>query len=84
MPHDADQVKNQLRDYIINTFLPGEDPSNLPDDLPLKESGVLDSVSTLKLVSHVEETYNINVAPHEASSSFDTISDIAELVQSKA
>jgi len=84
MPHDADTVKNQVREYIINTFLPGEDPSNLPDDLHLKESGVLDSVSTLKLVSHVEETYSINVAPHEASSSFDTINDIAELVQSKS
>lgn len=84
MPHDADTVKNQVREYIINTFLPGEDPSNLPDDLPLKESGVLDSVSTLKLVSHVEDTYGITVAPHEASSSFDTIQDIAELVASKS
>jgi acyl carrier protein len=84
MSQDADAVKNQVREYIINTFLPGEDPSNLPDDLHLKESGVLDSVSTLKLVAHVEDTYGIAVAPHEASSSFETIDSIAELVASKS
>lgn len=83
MSTDRQAIKDQLRDYIVQTFLPGEDPANLQDDTPLKNSGILDSMSTLNLVSHVEETFGISVAPHEASASFDTIEEIAELIVSK-
>ncbi len=76
-------IKDQLRDYILTNFLPGEDPSNLQDDTPLKGSGILDSVSTLKLVSFVEDTFNITVEPHEASSEFDQIDEIAGLIERK-
>lgn len=84
MAVDRDQVKDQLREFIVNSFLPGEDPSNLRDDTPLRSSGILDSLSTLKLVSFVEDTYNIQVSPHDASSQFDRIEDIAELVEREA
>lgn len=84
MSSDTQTIKDQLRDYILQQFLPGEDPSNLQDDTPLKGSGILDSVSTLKLVSHVEDTWSISVEPHEASSQFDTIEDIAALIEEKA
>lgn len=77
------EIRDQLRDYIIQEFLPGEDRDNLKDDTPLTGSGILDSVSTLKLVSHVEDTFGINVDAHEASSSFGTIDEIARLVESK-
>ncbi len=84
MTADTQTIKDRLRGYIIENFLPGEDPSNLQDDTPLKDSGILDSISTLKLVSFVEETWSITVAPHEASSEFDRIEDIANIVQQKA
>ena len=83
MSTDQQAIRDQLRDYIVRTFLPGEDPSNLHDDTALKSSGILDSMSTLNLVSYVEETFGITVAPHEASAAFDTINDIAELIVSK-
>lgn len=83
MSHDSQTVKDQLRAYIIQEFLPGESPDNLGDDLALKASGILDSVSTLKLVTHVEDTFSITVEPHEASSEFETISDIAALIVRK-
>lgn len=67
----------------MQEFLPGEDPSNLADDLQLKSSGVLDSVSTLKLISHVEDAFGVEVEPHEASSEFDSINDIAALIERK-
>lgn len=84
MGSDIQTIKDQLRDYILQQFLPGEDASNLQDDTPLKGSGILDSVSTLKLVSHVEETWSLEVEPHEASSQFDTIEDIATLIEQKS
>jgi len=83
MSSDAQGIKEQLRQYIVQEFLPGEDPANVGDDLALKSSGVLDSVSTLKLVTYVEDSYGITVEPHEASTDFETIADIAALVERK-
>ncbi len=83
MTHDSQTIKDQLRTYILHSFLPGEDPSNLQDDTPLKGSGILDSISTLKLVTHVEDTYGITVQPHEASTEFDSIASIASLIEQK-
>jgi acyl carrier protein len=77
-------MKEEIRQYILSEFLPGEKPSNLRDDTPLRTSGILDSVATLRLVSFVEERYGIEVEAHEAGvENFDRIDAIAALVQSK-
>ena len=79
-----DQIKEDLRQYILEEFLPGEKPANLRDDTPLRTSGILDSVATLKTVTFVEERYGIEVEAHEAGvENFDTIDSIAAFVQSK-
>jgi acyl carrier protein len=79
-----DQIKEDLRQYILAEFLPGEKPANLKDDTPLRSSGILDSVATLKTVTFVEERYGIEVEAHEASvENFDTIESIASFVKSK-
>jgi acyl carrier protein len=83
MSSDAQSIKDKIRSYLLQEVLPGESPSNLKDDTPLKESGILDSVSTLKLVTFVEETFGIEIEPHEASSAFERIEDIAALVERK-
>jgi acyl carrier protein len=77
-------LKEQLRQYILSEFLPGEKPSNLHDDTPLRSSGILDSTAMLNLVSFVEERYGIEVEPHEAVvENFETIDAIAEFIASK-
>lgn len=80
---DVQAVKDQVRGIILAEFLPGESPENLGDDVPLRSSGILDSVSTLKLVTLIEDRYRITVEPHEASSEFDRVEDIAALVLRK-
>ncbi len=80
---DEQSIKDQVRGVILTAFLPGESPENLGDDVPLRSSGILDSVSTLKLVTMIEDKYNIAVEPHEASSEFDRIVDIAAMVKRK-
>ena len=77
-------VKEEIRQYILSEFLPGEKPANLRDDTPLRSSGILDSVATLRLVSFIEEHFGIEMEAHEASvENFDRIDSIATLIQSK-
>ena len=61
-------IRQTVRHFILDNFLPGEDPSNLTDDTELKESGILDSLSTLKLVSFLEEPV-YEITPNEACAS---------------
>ena len=80
----SDEIQSKVKDYILSEFLPGEDPDELKADTPLITGGILDSISTLKLVGFLEEQFGINLAAHEASVDYlNTIADIDALVQSK-
>jgi acyl carrier protein len=73
-----------VRQYILEEFLQGEDPSQLDDTTPLITSGIMDSIRTLKLVAFLEERFSIALAAHEADADhLDTIAMIAALVRSK-
>lgn len=73
-----------IRQYILTEFLPGEKPSNLQDDTPLRTSGILDSMAVIKLVGFVEERFGIEVEAHEASvENFDNIQSIVSLIHAK-
>ena len=73
-----------IRDFILARYLPGESAANLPDDLPLRSSGVLDSLATLALISFLEERFGIEVEAHETDvDNFDRIRDIAAFVERK-
>jgi acyl carrier protein len=79
-----ENINEDLRQYILEEFLPGEKPSNLQDDTPLRTNGILDSVSTLRLVTFVEDRYGIVVEAHETGvENFDSIERIASFVRSK-
>lgn len=79
-----DETKKTVKDYILREFLPGENPDQLTEATPLISGRILDSLSTLKLVAFLEETFGVKIEPHEADvEHLDTITKIAGLVQSK-
>lgn len=77
-------IKTALRGFILENLLPGEDPANLTDDLELKESGILDSMSTLKLVTFLEELYKVEFEANDLDpENLSSINAIERLVRSK-
>lgn len=77
-------IRDEVKKFIIDEFLPGEDPDELTSDTPLVSSGILDSIATLKLVTFLEETYDISVEPHEVDAeNLDTLDLITTLISSK-
>jgi acyl carrier protein len=77
-------VMDAVKKYILEEFLPGEDPELLTPTTPLMSSGILDSLSTLKLTLFLEKEFKIEVLPHEASQEhFDTLEIISSYVASK-
>ena len=73
-----------MRSYILKEFLPGEDPTALTDSLSLIDGHILDSLATLRLVAHLEETYGFEFAAHEVGpQNLDTLDRIASFVLAK-
>ena len=78
------EVKQAIKGYILEEFLPGENPAELTDSTPLITGGILDSLATIKLVLFLEERFHIKIEAHETMVDYlNTISDIAQLVSSK-
>jgi acyl carrier protein len=77
-------LTDTIRSFIVTEFLPGEDPENLHNDTPLITSGILDSLSTMKLVAFLEERFSIKIGPYETDPEFiGTIESIERLVSGK-
>jgi len=55
---------NSIRDYIQNTIL-NHSPEPIGDDQDLLLSGILDSLSVMRLVAWLEKTYAIKIPPED-------------------
>jgi acyl carrier protein len=79
-----DEIASNIHEYILREFLPGEDPAEFTQDTPLITGGVLDSITTLKLVAFLEDRFGISIEAHEAGvDHLDTVERIAALVADK-
>ena len=80
----AEDIKQAVKAFILEEFLPGENPEELTDDTPLITGGILDSIATLKLVLFLEERFGVAFEPHERDPEhLDTTAYIDQLVRSK-
>ena len=78
------EVTATVKKFILDTFLPGENPDELQERTPLISGGILDSIATLKLVMFLEEHFGISIEAHEADREhLDTLADITALVVRK-
>jgi acyl carrier protein len=81
---DRQAIHDTVKTFILDQFLPGEDPNELSDDTPLMTTGILDSLATLKLVTFLEEKFDIAVEAHEADAdNLNTLELITSLVARK-
>ena len=75
------EIIDKIRNYILGECLPGESPDTLSNSTPLITGGILDSISTVKLVAFLEAEFGVEMHPHEMSPDYlDTVEDIATLV----
>ena len=80
----SDNFEQTIKDFIMEQFLPGEDPSELTEDTPLISGGILDSIATLQLVMFMEERFRVSFEPHEVDKeNLDSLNLIAKLLKAK-
>ncbi len=77
-------IKSEIRKYIIENFLYGNDDNTLNDDVSFLENGIIDSTGVLELVSFVQEAFGIKVKDDELiPNNFDSLSKLEAYIVSK-
>lgn len=80
----APDVLETVKAYILDEYLPGVGPEELTSSTPLISGGILDSISTIKLVDFLEKTFDIELEAREAvRERLDTLDAIVTLVNLK-
>lgn len=68
-------MKEQIKNFIIETFMYGKGP--LKDDEPLFDSGIMDSLGLIKLLTFIEETFKAGIDMSQLTmEKFGTVNDI--------
>ncbi|MCC6316276.1 MAG: acyl carrier protein [Gemmatimonadaceae bacterium] len=79
-----DAIEQNVKSFIIDSFLPGADPSQLTEETPLITGGILDSLATVQLSIYLEQHFHIEIGAHETGpDNLNTLAQIAALVRSK-
>ena len=78
-------IRETIRAFILSEFLSGEDPASLVDTTPLITGGILDSIGTVRLVTHLEQVFGITLEQKDITvDRFNTVADIVHIVEEKA
>jgi acyl carrier protein len=77
-------VEHELRAFLMENFLLGDDLRSLPGDASLIEAGIIDSTGVLELVGFLERTYGLHIADDElVPENLDSIDRVVRFVESK-
>ena len=78
-----DDIREKVRNYIKNTIVQ-DDHAEIDDNTPLITGGLIDSISTLKMVDFLEKEFGIEFQPHEVDrETLDNIGLITAFILSK-
>jgi len=73
----------EVRTFIVNNYMLGREEGLSTND-SFQEQGIIDSTGILELVSHLEETYGIEVLDEELNpDNLDSVNKIAAYVTRK-
>ncbi len=71
----------QVKQLIIEEFMPDSDASALADDLDLFDTGIIDSLGVLKLIACIENQLNLSIdAELIDQENFRTVAAIEALI----
>lgn len=77
------EIREQLRSYIVDNFLFGDD-KGFDDSVSFLDSGIIDSTGILELISYLEEQFPIKVKDEELiPENLDSISNLLVFIGKK-
>lgn len=79
-----DQIRKELRDFIIELFFTKDDADSLGDEDSFMKEGIIDSTGVLELVAFIEDQYGLAVEDNEMTpENLDTINNLVGFISGK-
>jgi acyl carrier protein len=77
-------IETQIRDYLTEYLLFGDDTIEYTDDDSLLDAGIVDSVAVMELIMFAEKTFDISVEDQDITpENFDSVSRLAGYIRLK-
>jgi acyl carrier protein len=77
-------LEQEIRNFIVDNFLYGEDNEKLSNDDSLMEQGLIDSTGALELVTFLEGKYGIKIEDNELDpENLDSVNKLAGFIKCK-
>ncbi|QDV20159.1 acyl carrier protein [Gimesia panareensis] len=77
-------IQSEIRNFVADNFLFGEDPESLQNDDSFLETGIIDSTGVLELVAFIEDQYDVQVDDDElVPENLDSINRLIDFIESK-
>ena len=74
-------IKKIVESFICSELVSGGFEDTVPDDARLISDGIIDSMASLRLVSFLEETFDVSIKTYQLSANhLDTLDLIAKTV----
>ena len=78
------KTKQEIKEYIVGEFIPAGDINEIPNDLDLIASGIIDSLGILKLIAAIEQCNNLVINTEEMDfDRFTTVDSIYSFIDEK-
>lgn len=76
-------INENIRNYILTELLTEQASVKWDDDTDIISSGILDSLSIVRLLVYVEDTFKINLDDSLDLDNFKSVNSISTIVNSK-
>lgn len=77
-------IEQQIRTFIADSILFSNNGYPLPDDASFLESGVVDSMNVMEIVTFAEKAFGIAVQDSEiVPANFDSVANLSRYIQRK-
>ena len=81
---DTVTTKKELREFIVEAFLFGDESDPFEDGDSFMQKGVIDSTGVLELVAYLEENYGVTVADEEMiPDNLDSLNNLVAFINKK-
>ena len=77
-------IREDIRRFVLDNFVFGENGEKLQDDTSFLENGIIDSTGILELVEYLEQHYGIKMQDEElVPDNLDSIQNITRYLETK-
>jgi acyl carrier protein len=77
-------IQASLERFIVDELMVGAKKTNLTPQTSLISSGIIDSLSLIRLINFIESHFGVTIEDHEVVvENFETLDNLAALIASK-